>query len=286
VVFLSGPPQARRADCRHMITPNNGFGSFTEFQRTGSMVECIEKSGMDRTTARKYLKHPERLGKPRPGTGLAHAGGSTGRDLGRRRTASARGSGAGSQGVVRAFADDSSEQAAGDAVADVSTAGRQWKLEHGPAPEVIFPQTHSPGGVMPLDWTHAKNWRSALPGTRWTICSARQCCPIRTAVGRRGVSRSRCCRCGRVCRPALFRLGKVPKLLQIDKQQRGHASNQRRGKTGFQSGVPCRWFAHYGLTAATIHVDVPMRTRCRGAQRPFETAAGAASLCAGIGLRQ
>jgi hypothetical protein len=35
----------------------------TEFQRTGSIGMSALKSGMDRKTARKYLKHPERLTK-------------------------------------------------------------------------------------------------------------------------------------------------------------------------------------------------------------------------------
>jgi hypothetical protein len=33
---------------------------------------------------------------------------------------------------------------------------RQWRLEHRPVPEVIFPQTHRPGEVMQVDWTHTE----------------------------------------------------------------------------------------------------------------------------------
>src|ERR1022692_4496313 len=84
--------------------------------------ECIEKrDGSD--DGAEVFETPGTLGRTPAGAGLAHAGGSTGRDLAGGGTASARGSGAGSQGVVRAFADDLSGAAAGDAVADVSTAG-------------------------------------------------------------------------------------------------------------------------------------------------------------------
>ena len=55
-----------RADCRHMINAQQRIRLVTEFQRTGSIGMSALKSGMDRKTARKYLKHPERLGEPRP----------------------------------------------------------------------------------------------------------------------------------------------------------------------------------------------------------------------------
>src|SRR5665213_613971 len=37
-----------------------------EFQQRGSIGMSAMKSGMDRKTARKYLKNPERLSQPRP----------------------------------------------------------------------------------------------------------------------------------------------------------------------------------------------------------------------------
>src|SRR5438552_16364715 len=55
-----------RADCRDMINSQQRIRLVTEFQRTGSIDMSALKSGMDRKTARKYLKHPERLGEPRP----------------------------------------------------------------------------------------------------------------------------------------------------------------------------------------------------------------------------
>src|ERR1017187_1109908 len=41
---------------------------------------------------------------------------------------------------------------------------REWRLMHGPVPEVIFPQTHRPGEVMQVDWTHAKELELSIAG--------------------------------------------------------------------------------------------------------------------------
>jgi hypothetical protein len=93
---------------------------------------------------------------------------------------------------------------------------RQWKLAHGPAPEVIFPQTHSPGEVMQVDWTPAKELaisiagqpldhllcQAVLPYSNWqwaTRCQSESLLSLRAGL-----------------QAVLFRLGKVPKLLQID----------------------------------------------------------------------
>jgi molybdenum-dependent DNA-binding transcriptional regulator ModE len=53
-----------RADCRDMINSQQRIRLVTEFQRTGSIGMSALKSGMDRKTARKYLKHLERMGEP------------------------------------------------------------------------------------------------------------------------------------------------------------------------------------------------------------------------------
>ena len=133
---------------------------------------------------------------------------------------------------------------------------RQWKLEHGPAPEVIFPQTHRPGEVMQLDWTHAKELaisiaghpldhllcQAVLPYSNWqwaTRCQSESLLSLRAGL-----------------QAALFRLGKVPKLLQIDNSSAATHQISGEGKRAFNPEF-LSLVAHYGLTPRTIHVDCP-----------------------------
>jgi transposase len=133
---------------------------------------------------------------------------------------------------------------------------RQWRLEHGPAPEVIFPQTHPPGEVLQLDWTHAQELaitiagqpldhrlcQVVLPYSNWqwaTRCQSESLLSLRTGL-----------------QAALFRLGKVTKWLQIDNSSAAthqiSGAGQREFNPEFLSLV-----AHYGLTPRTIHVGAP-----------------------------
>jgi transposase len=133
---------------------------------------------------------------------------------------------------------------------------RQWRLEHGPAPEVIFPQTHSPGEVMQVDWTHAKELKvsiaghpldhllcqAVLPYSNWqwaTRCQSESLLSLRAGL-----------------QAALFRLGKVPKLLQIDNSSAATHQISGEGKRDFNPEF-LSLVAHYGLAARTIHVGCP-----------------------------
>jgi len=63
--------------------------------------------------------------------------------------------GTGSRGVVPASSDALPRAGAGGHLRIFQRRVRQWRLAHGPPPEVIFPQTHPSGEVMQFDWTHA-----------------------------------------------------------------------------------------------------------------------------------
>jgi transposase len=133
---------------------------------------------------------------------------------------------------------------------------RQWRLVHGPAPEVIFPQTHSPGEVLQLDWTHAKELavsvaghpldhllcHAVLPYSNWqwaTRCQSESMLSLRAGL-----------------QAALFRLGKVPKLLQIDNSSAATHQISGEGKRDFNPEF-LSLTGHYGLGARTIHVGCP-----------------------------
>ncbi len=77
--------------------------------------------------------------------------------------------------------------------------------------------------------------------TRWTICSARPCCPIRTGSGRRGASRSRCCRCGRVCRRRSSAWAKCPSACRLTTAARPRIRSAARANgSSIRSSV--RWW--------------------------------------------
>jgi len=133
---------------------------------------------------------------------------------------------------------------------------RQWRLEHGPAPEVIFPQDHRPGEGMQLDWTHAKELavsiagqpldhllcQAVLPYSNWqwaTRCQSESLLSLRAGL-----------------QAALFRLGKVPQLLQIDNSSAATHQISGAGKRDFNPEF-LSLVAHYGLAARTIHVGCP-----------------------------
>ena len=103
------------------------------------------KSGMDRKTARKYLNHPERLSQPRPARDwrtrvdpLAQIWPEAEPRLRAAPELEAK-------ALFEHLLMIRPEQMRETQLRTFQRRVRQWKLEHGPAPEVIFPQTHSPG---------------------------------------------------------------------------------------------------------------------------------------------
>jgi hypothetical protein len=93
---------------------------------------------------------------------------------------------------------------------------KQWRLCHGPDKEVYFPQVKTPGQFMQLDWTHASELKVSigghsydhllchvvLPYSNWewaTRCHSESLLSLRHGL-----------------QEALFRLGKIPSILQID----------------------------------------------------------------------
>jgi transposase len=239
-----------------MINSQQRIRLVTEFQRTGSIGMSALKSGMDRKTARKYLAHPELLSQPRPTRDWrtrpdtltviwpeAELRLSTAPELE-------------AKALFEHLLLLRPEQAQVAQLRTFQRRVRQWRLEHGPAPEVIFPQTHSPGEVMQVDWTHAKELKvsiaghpmdhllcqAVLPYSNWqwaTRCQSESLLSLRAGL-----------------QAALFRLGKVPKLLQIDNSSAATHQISGGGKRDFNPEF-LSLVAHYGLAARTIHVGCP-----------------------------
>ncbi len=214
------------------------------------------KAGMDRKTASKYLAEPARLDQPQPARTwrtrtdpLAEVWAETERRLQAAPELEAK-------ALFEHLQMLYPEQVREGQLRTFQRRVRQWRLMHGPAPEVIFPQTHQPGEVLQLDWTHAKELgvtiagqpldhllcQAVLPYSNWqwaTRCESESLLSLRTGL-----------------QAALFRLGKVPKVLQTDNSSAAtHAisgEGQREFNPEFLSLV-----AHYGLTPRTIHVQCP-----------------------------
>ena len=133
---------------------------------------------------------------------------------------------------------------------------RQWRLEHGPDPEVIFAQEHRPGEVLQLDWTHATELgvtiagqplehrlcQAVLPYSNWqwaTRCQSESLLSLRHGL-----------------QAALHRLGKVPAQLQIDNSSA--ATHQLSGAGGREFNAEfLSLVGHYGLVPRTIGIQCP-----------------------------
>jgi hypothetical protein len=68
---------------------------------------------------------------------------------------------------------------------------RHWRATQGPEREVFFAQEQTPGQLLQLDWTYARELRVRIQGGNWTICSATVCCLTPIGSGRLAASRSR-----------------------------------------------------------------------------------------------
>ena len=214
------------------------------------------KSGMDRKTAGKYLKDPERLRQPRPAREYrtrADPLGALWLEAEPRLRAAPE---LEAKALFEHLQLQRSEPLPTTLLRTFQRRVRQWRLEHGPAPEVIFPQTHCPGEVMQLDWTHAKELavsiagqpldhllcQAVLPYSNWqwaTRCQSESLLSLRAGL-----------------QAALFRLGKVPKLLQMDNSSAATHQISGGGQRDFNPDF-LSLAEHYGLAVRTIHVGCP-----------------------------
>lgn len=237
-----------------MITPQQQARLITEFNRTGSITMSARKAGMDRKTAAKHLEDP---GIKDP---IAR--------YWRTRTDPLEAVWPEAESFLKAAPELEAKALFEHLLAirpELLKEGhlrsfqrrvQQWRRQHGPVPEVIFPQEHRPGEVMQLDWTHAKELEVSIAGKpldhllcqavlpysnwQWAIrCQSESMLSLRQGL-----------------QEALARLGKVPKLLQTDNSSaathRIGAGSERDFNSEFLSLVN-----HYGLAVRTIHVASP-----------------------------
>jgi Mu transposase, C-terminal domain len=130
---------------------------------------------------------------------------------------------------------------------------RQWRAQRGPDREVFFAQEHRPGEAMQTDFTNANELEvtiggepfdhmlchSVLPYSNWdwaTVCHSESIASLRRGV-----------------QSALFRLGKVPEFHQIDNSTAATHRGESDGKREFNVDY-LAMTDHFGLTARTIGI--------------------------------
>ena len=130
---------------------------------------------------------------------------------------------------------------------------RQWRAQSGPPKEVFFAQEHRPGEAMQTDFTHVKEFEVriggevfehmlchvVLPYSNWewvTVCHSESMSALK-----RGVQQ------------AVFQLGKVPQYHQTDNSTAATHKLKKGGKRGFNKEYE-EFMAHFGMVPRTIAV--------------------------------
>ncbi|MBI3782935.1 MAG: IS21 family transposase [Deltaproteobacteria bacterium] len=129
---------------------------------------------------------------------------------------------------------------------------REWRARHGPEREVFFPQAHRPGEAMQTDFTHATELgvticgepfdhqlcHSVLPFSNWewaTVCHSESMSALRRGV-----------------QSTLFRLGQVPEFHQTDNSTAA-THDLPTGKRGFNDEYQTL-MDHLGMKPRTIGI--------------------------------
>ena len=133
----------------------------------------------------------------------------------------------------------------------------QWRAVHGPSVEVYFAQNHPPGEVMQTDWTHASELGVTIAGkayphmlchsvlvySNWqwaTRCTSESLLSLRAGL-----------------QAALSRLGRVPRILQIDNSSTAtHRLSNDSSERGFTNDF-LALVEHFAIQPRTINIGAP-----------------------------
>lgn len=239
-----------------MITQQQLTRLVTEFHRKGNLSMSAMKAGMDRKTARKYVGSGAVVVPVRgPRTWRTRAdplGAVWPRAVEHLRAAPELEA----KVLFERLLELPGEPLKEGQLRTFQRRVRQWRLEHGPEPEVVFAQEHRPGEVLQVDWTHAKELavtiagqpldhllcQAVLPYSNWqwaTRCQSESLLSVRQGL-----------------QAALHRLGRVPARLQIDNSSAATHQISPRGKREFNAEF-LSLVGHYGLVPRTIGIQCP-----------------------------
>ena len=223
-----------------------------EMARHGKVGRAAMQAGMDRKTARRYVKEgrlPSELKEPRTWRTRTDPFAADWAELRTRLTDAPE------LEAATLFEDLLRRKPAGYAPGQLRTLQRrvkQWRAQEGPPKRIFFPQVHRPGEAMQTDFTWASTLgitiggepfphllcHPVLPYSNWewaTLCQAES-----MAALRRGVQ------------AALGRLGRVPTYHQTDNSTAA-THDLRTGKRGFNAEYEAL-VGHYGMVPRTIEV--------------------------------
>jgi len=242
-----------------MISPQQYRKMTKKYQETGKVGQSADKAGVDRETARKYLKKQvpgpgekpkaQRVWRTRPdpfkevwsevekmlGTEPGLQAKTIFAELQRRYP------GKFTMGQKRSL----------------ERRVRQWKEEHGSEPVLNFAQDHRPGERMQLDWTHCKTLEITIAGEAFDHLLVHAVFPFSNWEWAR-VCRSESYASLRLgMQSAVWEMGGVPKQHQTD--QSSTATHSRgRGQTGREFNTRYLGLCtYYAMQARVIGVSEP-----------------------------
>lgn len=133
---------------------------------------------------------------------------------------------------------------------------KQWRLCHGPDKEVYFPQVKTPGQFMQLDWTHASELKVSIGGHSYDHLLCHVVLPYSNWEWAARCHSESLLSLRHGLQEALFRLGKIPSILQVDNSS---AATHQIGKGQERAFNPefLSIVEHYGLTPRTINIGCP-----------------------------
>ena len=223
-----------------------------EMQKHGSLGRAALRAGMDRKTARKYVRAGQLPSELRAGRTWQTREDPFAQDW----------------PIVVAMLEEAPELEAvtvfehlREQRPDAYTPGqlrtlqrriRRWRAHRGPEREIFFPQAHRPGEALQTDCTHATELEvtiggepfahllchSVLPYSNWewaTVCQSESLAALRCGV-----------------QATLFRLGCVPAVHQTDNSTAA-THELGAGRRGFNAEY-LAVMAHFGLRPRTIAV--------------------------------
>jgi len=225
------------------------------YQRTQNLSESAREAGVDRKTARDYVR-----GKRKPGEARAHTWRTRPdpfEEVGEEVASMLE-----SEPALRAtsiFEELCRRYPGRFAEGQLRTLQRrvgEWKREHGRERrvEIYFAQEHEPGRLLQLDWFHPKSFEVSIAGE-----------PFRHLLGHAVLTYSNW-ESVTVCRSesfpalksmlqdALWKLGGVPRICQSDNSSTATHALTRKGK---KRGLNTEYLSlvnHYGMRAETINV--------------------------------
>jgi hypothetical protein len=225
-----------------------------EMSKHGKVGRASMMSGMDRKTARKYVRSGKLPSESSPTERSYRTRGDPYAEdwpmlVGKLRDAPAL--------EAKALFEWLMEQRPGryepGQVRTLQRRMKQWRATEGPAKEVFFAQEHRPGEAMQIDGTWATElgvticgepfahmlFHVVLPYSNWewaTVCLSESLMAIRRGV-----------------QSALFRLGRVPEYCQSDNSSAATHDLPESGKRGFNQDYE-DFIRHFGMTPRTIAV--------------------------------